>query len=113
MIEAHTPMAQAFRDIVSQHSHREALVCGDVRVTYGQLRERVASLAYGLHELGIGKGDRVATFLLPSVEFVTLFFALAELGAVIVPLNPQPVAVPPPPVAAHPPGFGARGCGDL
>jgi fatty-acyl-CoA synthase len=89
MIETHTPMAQAFRDIVSQHSHREALVCGDTRVTYGQLRERVTSLAYGLHELGIGKGDKVATFLLPSVEFVTLFFAVAELRTVIVPLNPQ------------------------
>jgi acyl-CoA synthetase (AMP-forming)/AMP-acid ligase II len=82
-------MAQAFRNVASQHSHREALVCGDFRATYGQLRERVMALAYGLHELGIGKGDKVATILLPSPEFVTLFFALAELGAVIVPVNPQ------------------------
>jgi acyl-CoA synthetase (AMP-forming)/AMP-acid ligase II len=89
MIEAHTPMAQAFREVASQRSHQEALVCADTRATYGQLRERATALAYGLHELGIGKGDRVATILLPSPEFVTLFFALAELGAVIVPVNPQ------------------------
>jgi fatty-acyl-CoA synthase len=89
MIEARTPMAQAFRDIVSQHAQREALVCGDLRATYGQLEERATALAYGLHELGIGKGDKVATVLLPSPEFVTLFFAVAQLSAVIVPLNPQ------------------------
>jgi fatty-acyl-CoA synthase len=82
-------MAQAFRDVASQHSQREALVCGDTRATYGQLREKATALACGLHELGIGKGDKVATVLLPSQEFVALFFALARLGAVIVPINPQ------------------------
>jgi acyl-CoA synthetase (AMP-forming)/AMP-acid ligase II len=82
-------MAQAFRDIASQRSDQEALVCGDGRATYGQLREGATDLAYGLHELGIGKGDKVAVILLPSSEFVVLFFSLAELGAVIVPINPQ------------------------
>jgi len=89
MIEARTPMAQAFRDVASRHSQQEALVCGDLRATYGQLRERVTGLACGLHELGIGKGDKVAAILPPSPEFVILFFAVAELGAVIVPINPQ------------------------
>jgi fatty-acyl-CoA synthase len=89
MIEPRTPMAQAFRDIASQCTHQDALVCGDVRATYGQLRERAMALAYGLHELGIGKGDRVAAALPPSPEFVVLFFALAEIGAVIVLVNPQ------------------------
>jgi len=82
-------MAQAFRNVASQHSQREALVCGDFRATYGQLGEKALALAYGLHELGIGKGDKVAAILPPSPEFVILFFALAQLGAIIVPLNPQ------------------------
>ncbi len=89
MIAARISMANAFQSIVSQHLQREALVCGDFRATYGQLGERVTALAYGLHELGVSKGDRVATILLPSPEFVAFFFALAKLGAVIVPLNPQ------------------------
>lgn len=89
MIAARTPMAQAFRDVANQHYQREALVCGNFRATYGQLRERVRALAYGLHELGIGKGDKVAAILPPSPEFVILFFAVAELSAVIVPVNPQ------------------------
>jgi len=37
----------------------------------------------------VRKGDKVAALLLPGPEFVYLFFAVAELGAVIVPLNPQ------------------------
>jgi len=82
-------MAQAFRDVASRHSQQEALVCGDLRATYGQLRERVTGLACGLHELGIGKGDKVAAILPPSPEFIILFFTVAELGAVIVPINPQ------------------------
>jgi fatty-acyl-CoA synthase len=89
MIEARMPMAQAFRDIVSQHAQREALVCGDLRATYGQLDERATALAHGLHELGVSKGDKVATVMLPSPEFVILFFAVAQLSAVIVPLSSQ------------------------
>jgi len=82
-------MAQAFQHVAGQHPGREAVVCGPQRATYGQLAERVESLAHGLQELGIGKGDKVATLLYPCPEFIYLFFALAKLGGVIVPINPQ------------------------
>lgn len=39
--------------------------------------------------MGIHKGDKVAALLPPGIEFACLFFALAEIGGVIVPLNPQ------------------------
>jgi len=39
--------------------------------------------------LGVEKGDRVVTLLSPGPDFASLFFAVAVLGAVIVPLNPQ------------------------
>jgi len=82
-------MAQAFQHVAGQHPGREALVCGPQRATYGQLAERVESPAHGLQELGIGKGGKVATLLYPCPEFIYLFFALAKLGGVIVPINPQ------------------------
>jgi len=82
-------MAEAFRQVASGHPRREALVCGEVRATYGQVADRVTALACGLGRLGIGKGDKVAVALFPGPEFVYLFFALAELGAVMVPINPQ------------------------
>lgn len=89
MIATSMTIAEAFRQVVSGHPRREALVCGEVRATYGQMADRITALACGLDGLGIGKGDKVAVALFPGPEFVYLFFALAELGAVIVPINPQ------------------------
>jgi len=89
MITTGMTMAEAFRQVASGHPRREALVCGKVRVTYGQVADRITALAYGLDRLGIGKGDKVAAALSPGPEFVYLFFTLAELGAVMVPINPQ------------------------
>lgn len=89
MITTNMTMAEAFRQIASEHPRREALVCGKVGATYGQVADRITALACGLDRLGIGKGDKVAANLAPGPEFVYLFFALAELGAVMVPINPQ------------------------
>lgn len=82
-------MAEAFRHVAASRRDQEALVCGEARATYGQLLERINTLARGLHGLGVCKGDKVAALLPPGPEFAYLFFAVAELGAVIVPLNPQ------------------------
>jgi fatty-acyl-CoA synthase len=89
MITTSMTMAEAFRQVASGHPRREALVCGEARATYGQMVDRIAALACGLERLGVGNGDRVAAALSPGSEFVYLFFALAELGAVIVPISPQ------------------------
>lgn len=66
---------------------REAVVYGDERLTYSQLRRRVATLAIGLKSIGVGKGDRVAFLVGVTPDWVALFYALMRLGAVAVPLN--------------------------
>ncbi len=68
---------------------QEVFVCGQTRLTNGQLLARIDSLARGLAGLGVQKGDKVVALLPPGPEFVSLFFAVAKLGAVIVPLNPE------------------------
>jgi long-chain acyl-CoA synthetase len=55
--------------------------------TYLHLEERVERCAAGLSKLGIGRGDTFGFLLRNSPEFVVLFFALARLGAVAVPVN--------------------------
>jgi long-chain acyl-CoA synthetase len=71
------------------HGERPALVHGDERLTYAALRERVDRVAGGLAARGLGPGDPVA-LLLPNVPaFAIAFFAVARLGGVVVPLNPQ------------------------
>lgn len=44
-------------------------------------------MAHALADLGVGKGDRVATLLENSVEQVVSFFAAVKLGAIQVPIN--------------------------
>ena len=89
MLNAQMTMAEAFHQVATSRRNQEAMICVEERLTYGQLLERVHSLACGLHNLGIGKGDKVIALLPAGPEFACLFFALAELGGVIVPLNPQ------------------------
>ena len=65
------------------------LVHGDERMGWSELRERADRLAQGLASLGLGPGDPVA-LVLPNVPaFAISFFAIARLGGVVVPLNPQ------------------------
>jgi len=89
MLNTGMTIAVALRQVAEARLDQEALVCGEVRVTYGQLLERVGALARGLQGLGVRKADKVAALLPPGAEFVYLLFAVAELGGVIVPLNPQ------------------------
>jgi len=89
MLKADMTMAEALRQAAESCPDQEALVCGDVRNTYRQLLDRVDALVQGLHELGLSKGDKVVTLMRPGSDFAYLFFAVARLGAVITPLNPQ------------------------
>jgi acetyl-CoA synthetase len=56
------------------------------RLTFAELDDAVARAAAGLHALGIGRGDAVALYLPMSTEAVVTLYAVARLGAVLVPL---------------------------
>src|ERR1700722_2835624 len=59
------------------------------RLSYGELVERVESMAGRLHgELGVRAADRVAILAPNRLEVPVLVLALMRLGAVVVPLNP-------------------------
>ena len=62
------------------------------RLTYRELNEGANRTAHFVEELGVRPGDRVGLLLMNSVEFVESFFALAKIGAVVVPLNWRLVA---------------------
>ena len=72
---------------VDTHPEREAIVCGDTRLTWRQLGDQSARLAAGLAQRGIGAGDRVAMLVGNRAEFVTTLFAIAHLGAISVPIS--------------------------
>jgi len=57
-------------------------------LTNAQVREVAYRAAAGLRSIGVRAGDRVAVQLPNWPEYVLTYFALARLGAVIVPLMP-------------------------
>lgn len=56
------------------------------RLSYAQLGEQVARARAGLRAQGIGKGDAVAIYLPMTPEAVISTYAVASIGAMIVPL---------------------------
>jgi fatty-acyl-CoA synthase len=66
---------------------RPALAYRGHTTTYGSLAAESARLARGLAGLGIGEGDRVGLWLPNHAEWLTLYFALARLGAIAVAIN--------------------------
>ncbi len=66
---------------------REAVVFEDERLTYQQMRDRSARLASALARDGVKHGDRVAVLLRNDPVWFDAFFAVAALGAVLVPVN--------------------------
>lgn len=57
------------------------------RFSFRDLNTRANRVANALTRGGIAQGDRVALLLMNGVEFVESFFALAKIGAVVVPVN--------------------------
>jgi O-succinylbenzoate-CoA ligase len=74
--------------------NREAIVEfeRDRRFTFSELNTRANRVANALLAKGLHPGDRVATLLKNSVEFVETYFAIAKIGAVMVPVNWRLVA---------------------
>jgi len=82
-------VADILRPWAGEHPDRVFLISGDRRLTYGQVDQQAGALAAALHELGIGRGDRIALDLPNWPEFIISMFAVARLGAIMVPLNPR------------------------
>ncbi|QKZ16041.1 acyl-CoA synthetase [Streptomyces chartreusis] len=66
---------------------KTAIVHHDLRQTYAELDETVNRTANALAARGVSKGDRIALLSHNNHAFVVLYFALARLGAVSVPIN--------------------------
>ena len=83
-------IGQNLRRTVAAHPDREALV--DVpsgrRWSYRDLLVDVDALASGLVQLGINAGDRIAVWAGNLPEWMMLQYATAEIGAILVTVNP-------------------------
>jgi acyl-CoA synthetase (AMP-forming)/AMP-acid ligase II len=69
------------------YSDKDSVIGLGKRLTYRELYERSNSLARGLRDLGLGKGDIVGILLYNCCEYIEITFAINQIGAVWLPLN--------------------------
>jgi acyl-CoA synthetase (AMP-forming)/AMP-acid ligase II len=72
----------------SRTPETQALVCGDVRMTYRELLRCSHAFGRALTALGVPAGSRVAIFLDKRFETVVSMLGAAAAGCVFVPVNP-------------------------
>jgi acyl-CoA synthetase (AMP-forming)/AMP-acid ligase II len=65
-----------------------AVVFEEERLTYEQFHRRVNRVANAFLAEGISKGDKIATILPNCMELLEVYWAVAAVGAVVVPLSP-------------------------
>jgi long-chain acyl-CoA synthetase len=75
--------------IVTHHAmiapQKEAIIFGDIRMTYGELDAMSNKVANALTEMGIGHGDKVALNCPNLPYFPIVYYGILKAGAVIVP----------------------------
>lgn len=71
----------------ARNGDRTFLLFRDERVSYAEMHARSSSVANALWGDGIRKGDKVAVMLGNGPEFLYVWFGLAKIGAVMVPIN--------------------------
>jgi fatty-acyl-CoA synthase len=82
-------VGELLEEMAREHPDREALVYSDrdLKYTYRQLNARVDRAAKGMLALGIGKGDHVGIWATNVPDWLTVFYACARIGAVLVTVN--------------------------
>ncbi len=67
--------------------HDPAVIAGDVMLDYATIAERTRRMAGQLVRYGIKPGNRVGLCLSDSIDHILMHFAVARLGACIVPID--------------------------
>jgi fatty-acyl-CoA synthase len=80
-------IAQLLARTAARHGEREALIDGDRRLTWAETEAAARELAKALMAAGIERGDHVAVWMPNRIEWVLLWFAAAQVGAVVVAVN--------------------------
>jgi len=85
------PRSRTLGDLLDEMAARypdgEAVVFAGDRLTYREYRGRARRLARGLHGLGVRRGDKVALLMGNRTEWLLVDFAVALLGATLVPVS--------------------------
>ncbi|SVA51594.1 uncharacterized protein METZ01_LOCUS104448, partial [marine metagenome] len=84
--------AQVFLpDIWASHAlynpNKEAVICGQERITWGELGQDLNRIANVLLSEGISRGDRVVVLMSNSTAALEIILGVVKAGACVVPLS--------------------------
>ncbi|MBW2029079.1 MAG: AMP-binding protein [Deltaproteobacteria bacterium] len=84
-------IGHVFNEVCERYPNNDALIHTEIgpRYNYGLLSWEINRTAKGLMKLDIEKGDRVALWAPNIPEWIVAQIALAKIGAVLVPINPE------------------------
>jgi fatty-acyl-CoA synthase len=76
-------------ETAQKYPDRDALVYSDrdLKYSYRDFNARVENLAKGMYALGIRKGDHVGLWATNVPDWLTIFYATARIGAILVTVN--------------------------
>jgi amino acid adenylation domain-containing protein/thioester reductase-like protein len=77
-----------FEDCVRRAPGAQAVVCGELAISYEQLNRRSNQLARYLQHYGAGPDVRIALLLDRSMEMIIAIFAVLKAGAAYLPIEP-------------------------
>ncbi len=80
-------IAHLLADVADAAPDRPFYRWAGTQVPVGAVRDAAERIAAGLAARGVGRGDRVAVMMSSGPAYLELWFAIARLGAVEVPIN--------------------------
>ena len=80
-------IAQTLEDTASKVPHKEAIILGDLRISYGELDAASNRVTNALLKLGMQKGTHAALLMSHSPEWVINYFGIIKGGGIAVLLN--------------------------
>ncbi len=80
-------IAKLLKDTAARVPERTAIIFQEHSLTYAELDRETDALAWGLKEQGLEPGQVCVLMMPNSLEWVIAYYALAKLGAVVLPVN--------------------------
>ncbi len=80
-------LAYYIENSARNHPDKVAVRFQGQQVTFGWLNKQCIRLANGLKAMGLSAGDHCAVMMPNSIQTIIVYYAMAKLGAVLIPVN--------------------------
>ena len=80
-------LKKMLENTVKRYGDKTAIIMGARRVSFNQIDLASNQVANALIDMGLQKGDRVATMQASNPEFVAILFGILKAGGIAVPLD--------------------------